>query len=766
MNKVMFDIMMYIREGIEWDVKKYAQMLYKPYSIIEQEYRGLGHEGYIEDNALTEKALSYLEERRIKTAIILAAGISSRFVPICFETPKALLPVKGEVMIERQIRQLQEKGIEEIVIVVGHMKEKFYYLKEKYGVDFVETDTYKVRNNHASVYAAKEYLGNTIVTSADLYFDKNIFQSYAYDSYYCTVYKEGSTEERGVTTDAYGKILNTYYGASDTWVTLGYAYFDKRFSDNFIEILEREYYYPETLGKFWADIQDEHLSKLYMYAKHCDNGVIFEFDSLEELREFDLDYVDNSHSLIISKMARQLSTTEGQLKNFKPITKEDLGRGFTFSYNQSKFVCRVSPELEIKSIERYDDSIQELVNLTESFEIFYDMTLPLCAAENVISPFANMPLSMGFQERYIVGNTYSYMEEDNFIGSTYLLPFYQLISDKCKKIFHAKYTDARTLTGMNCLMMVLTSLSKIGDKILILGSAAGGHASVKPIAERLGLQVGEVPFDYEAQDLKYDELNTILREDDIRFVLLAPSDIIHPFEVERMDTSKTTLLYDVSQLLGLIGAGLIDNPLDAIDNMVMFGGTHKTFPGPASGLILTNNDDLHDRLERTVNPIYIRHTQMHQKVSLLFALVEFETFGKAYEEHIVELSNALAENLEELGFSIGHSKNRYTDTHEVFMYTDEEMMNRIYSNSVRLGITLNKKRKELFGGFGIRFGTQEIARYGWPVEVMEKVAKIIMEMSKETVDDTLVRDMLAELPAKKIQYTFDEMVAARFKRFV
>lgn len=766
MNKVMFDILLQLKEGEKWNIKDFSNRLYKPYSVIEKEYKSLEYDGYIKNEKLTEKALAYLQNHRIRNAVILAAGVSSRFVPICFEKPKALLEVKGEVMIERQIRQLQEKEIENIIIVVGYMKEKFLYLQDKYNVKLVETDTYRVRNNHASVYAAKEYIENAIVTSADLYFRENVFQTYAYDSYYCTVYKEGATEERGIKTDVLDRIVRTFYGASDTWVTLGYAYFDNRFARNFVEILDKEYNYPETMHKFWADIQDEHLPELYMYAKRCDNNIIYEFDSLDELREFDTDYLDNAHSEIIHNMAAQLGVSENELRNFKPLTKEDLSKGFTFTCEQNRYVCRIAEDYSIRSMQRYDDTIQELVNITESFETYYDMTLPLCAAENVISPFVNLPLSMGFQERYIVGNTYSYMEKDNFIGSTYLLPFYQMISDKCEKIFHAKYTDARTLTGMNCLMMVLTSLSKIGDKILILGSAAGGHASVKPIAERLGLIVGEVPFDYEKHDIDYEVLNTRIKDEEIDFVLLAPSDIIHPFEIEKMDTSTTVLLYDVSQMLGLIGAGLIENPLDLTTNSVMFGGTHKTFPGPASGLIMTNDDALHNQLETTINPIYLRHTQMHQKVSLLFSLIEFETFGKAYEERIVELSNALAEELHQRGFDVGIINGKYTRTHEVFIYTGENLMNRIYDNSIRLGITLNKKHKELFRGYGIRLGTQEIARYGWPVEVMKQVAQILYLISQENVDNEKVRDLLAELPEKNIQYTFDDSVKVRFGKFV
>ena len=67
-----------------------------------------------------------------RNAIIMAAGTSSRFVPLSAELPKGLIEVKGEVLIERQIRQLQETGIEDIIVVVGYKAEMFAYLKDKY----------------------------------------------------------------------------------------------------------------------------------------------------------------------------------------------------------------------------------------------------------------------------------------------------------------------------------------------------------------------------------------------------------------------------------------------------------------------------------------------------------------------------------------------------------------------------------------------------------------------------------------------------------
>lgn len=766
MNKIMFDLLIYIKNGEYETSKSVASKLYKPYSVIEAEMGHLREEGYVSDLKLTPKGEKYLADHEIKNAIILAAGVSSRFVPLCFEKPKGLLKVKGEVLIERQIRQLKEVGIDNITLVLGFMKEKFEYLREKYGVEIIETQDYKVRNNHASVWAAREKLGSTIITSSDLYFNKNVFQKYAFDSYYCTVYKEGETDERGITTDGYDKIIDTFYGASDVWVTLGYAYFSPRFSEKFIEILSREFALPQTVNKFWADIQDEHLQELYMYAKRCDTNIIYEFDSLEELRRFDETYRTNSGSLLMKKIALALDTTENKLSKFAPITKEDLSKGFTFSFEQKKYICKLNQNMEIGEIKRYDDKIQELVNITDSFSTYYNRTLPLCAAENVISDFGNLPLSMGFQERYIVGNTYSYLEDNNFIGSNYLLPFYEMISEKCEKIFGAKYTDARTLTGMNCLMIVLMSLSKIGDRIMILGSASGGHASVKPICERLGLIVEEAPYLYPIFDLDYDRINQRIEEGNLDYILLAPSDIISPLDVTRLKLGNTVLLYDVSQLMGLIGAKLIANPLKSIENIVIFGGTHKTFPGPACGLIMTNNDELHARLETTINPIYIRHTQMHQKVSLLFTLVEFENFGYAYQEHIVALASHLGEELHNLGMDVASKDGVFSQTHQVFLRTGKEKMERIFENSVKYGITLNKKSKALFSGDGIRLGTQEIARYNWPIESMRTVAQIIKIISEKEVDETLLHSLLSGLPEKKIQFTFDENVNAYFNKYL
>ena len=109
----------------------------------------------VDDKGLTPKGLKSLKPYKVKNAIIMAAGMSSRFVPLSYEKPKGLLVVKGEVLIERQIEQLKEAGIDEIVIVVGYKKESFFYLEDKYGVKIIINPEYNIKNNIETLYVAR-----------------------------------------------------------------------------------------------------------------------------------------------------------------------------------------------------------------------------------------------------------------------------------------------------------------------------------------------------------------------------------------------------------------------------------------------------------------------------------------------------------------------------------------------------------------------------------------------------------------------------------
>lgn len=111
----------------------------------------------------------------------MAAGLSQRFAPLSYERPKGLLKVRGEILIERQIRQLLDIGISDITVVVGYKKEHFFYLESEFGVRIVANPEYATRNNNSSLWVVREHLANTYICCADNYFLDNPFEPYVFE---------------------------------------------------------------------------------------------------------------------------------------------------------------------------------------------------------------------------------------------------------------------------------------------------------------------------------------------------------------------------------------------------------------------------------------------------------------------------------------------------------------------------------------------------------------------------------------------------------
>ena len=275
---------------------------------------------------------------KVDNAVIMAAGTSSRFAPLSYELPKSLITVKGEVLIERQIRQLKEAGIDDITIVAGYKKEMFQYLEEKEGVKIVENKEYLVRNNNSSINAVKDILRNTYICSSDNYFSVNPFEKEIDDSYYAAVYADGHTNEWCLEEDEEGYINDVVIGGEDKWYMMGHTFWNQDFSRRFIEILEEIYDRPETADKLWESIYMDNLDTLKMRIRKYGADEIYEFDTLDELREFDTTYVDDTRSEILKKISAELNCRESEMINLKAVKDFDnAASGFTFDLNEKKY---------------------------------------------------------------------------------------------------------------------------------------------------------------------------------------------------------------------------------------------------------------------------------------------------------------------------------------------------------------------------------------------------------------------------------------------
>lgn len=242
---------------------------------------------------------------KVENAIIMAAGKSSRFIPLSYEKPKSLWPVNGEIMIERQIKQLQEVGINDITIVVGYMKEKFMYLADKYDVEIIENDDYIKYNNTSTLIRVLDKINNTYICSSDNYFVDNPFRSHMKHSTYPVITMKNEPGEYYATFNENLEITRIEIGTGE-YAMIGHVFFDEFFSKEFKKLLEKEYVKVEVKENLWEKLYKEHIDSLPpMHVEYFDENILLEFDSFDELLEFEPNYANQVHIQILNDIAKE-----------------------------------------------------------------------------------------------------------------------------------------------------------------------------------------------------------------------------------------------------------------------------------------------------------------------------------------------------------------------------------------------------------------------------------------------------------------------------
>ena len=312
---------------------------------------------------------------KVDNAIVLAAGFGSRFVPITYELPKGLVSVKGEPMLERQIRQLKEKGINEIIIAVGYLKEKFDYLIDKFDVKLVFNPEFAVKNNLSSLYHTRKYLKNTYILSADNWIKENMFNGEEEKSWYSCVYKEGPTSEWCVNTDETGRIKGVTIGGYDSWVMYGPVFVSESFSQCFISKVEEYYNKPGKENYMWENVFIDEINHFDLFINKQSADNVFEFESVEELRLFDPEYCNKTPNKMIQAIERIFKIKEHEIVDIKNLKVGMTNKSFGFAVNGNNYIFRLPGEGTEKLINRKQEweaysAIKDL-NISDEV-IFFD----------------------------------------------------------------------------------------------------------------------------------------------------------------------------------------------------------------------------------------------------------------------------------------------------------------------------------------------------------------------------------------------------------
>lgn len=330
--------------------------------------------------ALTAKGLEFMDQFRVDGALVIAAGFGSRFVPLTYEMPKGLLEVYGERMIERQIKQLHEVGVTDITIVVGYLKEKFEYLMDKYDVKLLYNAEYSCKNTLATIHKARKVLEgkNMYILSSDNWMRNNMYHTYECGAWYSSGYMEGETSEWCLSFNKKGRITDVTVGGRDSWVMYGPVYMTKAFSSEFLPVLDAYYERPGTEQFYWEQVLLDLVNKqgiavessvpkvsedFAMYINRQPAEQVYEFENLEELRQFDERYINHSDNKAMELVAEVFDIPESEITGIRCLKAGMTNKSWLFQVRRKHYICRIpGPGTEMLINRKQEAAVYEAVS--------------------------------------------------------------------------------------------------------------------------------------------------------------------------------------------------------------------------------------------------------------------------------------------------------------------------------------------------------------------------------------------------------------------
>lgn len=308
--------------------------------IVNRSIKELISEGYLDEEIRpTEKALREAKEKAPKNAIILAAGFGMRMVPINTETPKGLLEIKGERLIERTIRQLHEVGITEIYVVVGFMKEQYEYLIDEYGVDLIVAPDYATKNNLHSLKTAADHLSNSYIIPCDIWCEKNPYSRNELYSWYMV--SDLVDDDSTVRVNRKQELVVQKEQAGGN-AMIGICYLLEAEAEIVRERLEELGRDSRYDGAFWEETLYQK-DRMIVTARVVHAADAVEINTYEQLREIDSDSSQLQNDAI-QVICQALGARPDEVTNITVLKKGMTNRSFLFSCKDKKYIMRIPGE--------------------------------------------------------------------------------------------------------------------------------------------------------------------------------------------------------------------------------------------------------------------------------------------------------------------------------------------------------------------------------------------------------------------------------------
>lgn len=363
-------------------------------------------------------------------------------------------------------------------------------------------------------------------------------------------------------------------------------------------------------------------------------------------------------------------------------------------------------------------------------------TINLIPSENVMSPLAEAAYMTDMMHRYAEGKP----KKRYYQGLTYVDEVELLVMDLMSRLFKVKYVEPRPISGTIANATVFRVLGKPGDKALIAPVQAGAHVSHTRFGTlgALGIEHVEMPFDQEKWNVDVDKAVKMIESVKPAFVTLGGSVYMFPHPTREIAQATHSvgvkLVHDVAHVLGLIAGGVWSNPIHEGADIIT-SSTHKTFPGPQGGVIMTDDEELYKEISKVVFPWFLSNHHLHRLPATAVTAVEMMVFGEEYAKQIVKNAVAFAEACVEEGFKVPTEHLGFTKSH-MFVIDVRSLGGGAKSATLleQANIIVNKNLlpwdppEAVKDPSGIRLGTPEMTRLGMKEGDFKEVAKFMREV--------------------------------------
>ena len=365
--------------------------------------------------------------------------------------------------------------------------------------------------------------------------------------------------------------------------------------------------------------------------------------------------------------------------------------------------------------------------------------IELIASENFVSKAVMEAAGSVFTNKYAEG----YPEKRYYGGCANADVVESLAIERLKEMFGAKYANVQPHSGSQANMGVYVALLEAGDKILGMSLSAGGHLThgykINFSGKNyIGLEYGLNP---ETELIDYETVREIALREKPKMIVAGASAYSRIIDFKKFreiaDEIGAYLMVDMAHIAGLVAAGLHPNPIEYAD--VVTSTTHKTLRGPRGGIILTNNEEIAKKIDKTIFPGIQGGPLVHIIAAKAVAFKEaLSPEYKKYQEQVAKNAKILSEELVKGGLRIVSGG---TDNH--LMLVDLRPM-RVTGKLAEAkleeaGITCNKNAipndpEKPFVTSGIRLGTPAITARGFKEEETKQVAQFILTVL-ENIDN-------------------------------